>query len=62
MKYCGDTGNACNHRCQREILIGGIGADRLIGDQDEDILIAGYTSWDNNSSANNLAITSILKE
>ena len=30
---------------------GGIGADRIVGNQEEDILIAGYTSYDNNDAA-----------
>ena len=37
----------------RDLLIGGFGADRLIGDAQEDILIAGYTSFDNNDGALN---------
>ena len=35
----------------RDILIGGVGADRISGNADEDILIAGYTSYDNNVTA-----------
>ena len=30
----------------RDILIGGAGADRVKGNSDEDILIAGYTAYD----------------
>ena len=55
----GDSGNDLIEGGDgRDLLIGGIGADRLIGDKDEDILIAGYTIWDNN----NLAIASLMKE
>ena len=30
----------------RDLLIGGRGADRLVGNADDDILIAGFTAWD----------------
>lgn len=42
----------------RDLLIGGIGADRLVGNADDDILIAGYTAYDNNDTA----LRSIMKE
>ncbi len=32
-------------------MIGGRGADRLVGNSDEDILVAGYTAYDNVSHA-----------
>jgi len=30
----------------RDLLIGGVGADRIVGNSDQDILIAGYTTFD----------------
>ena len=42
----------------RDLLIGGFGADRLMGNADEDIVIAGYTSFDNNDSA----LSAIMQE
>jgi Ca2+-binding RTX toxin-like protein len=42
----------------RDLLIGGFGADRIVGNQEEDILIAGWTAWDNND----LAIAAIMRE
>ena len=35
----------------RDLMIGGIGADRLVGNTEEDILIAGYTAYDDNDEA-----------
>jgi Ca2+-binding RTX toxin-like protein len=35
----------------RDLLIGGNGADRLVGNADDDILIAGFTAWDNSAAA-----------
>lgn len=32
-------------------MIGGFGADNLVGDAGDDILIGGYTSYDNNETA-----------
>jgi VCBS repeat-containing protein len=42
----------------RDLLIGGVGADRLVGDAEEDILIAGWTSYDDDVAA----LTSLMKE
>ena len=42
----------------RHSLIGGIGADRIVGNAAADILIAGYTAYD----ANDEAICKIMKE
>ena len=42
----------------RDLLIGGFGLDRLVGNAQDDILIAGYTDFDQNSTALDL----ILKE
>ncbi len=42
----------------RDLIIGGIGADRIVGNQDDDILIAGYTAYDNDS----LGLRSLMKE
>jgi Ca2+-binding RTX toxin-like protein len=35
----------------RDLLIGGIGRDDLVGNSDDDMLVAGYTSFDNNEAA-----------
>jgi Ca2+-binding RTX toxin-like protein len=35
----------------RDLLIGGVGADRIIGNADDDVLIAGYTVYDNSPTA-----------
>jgi Ca2+-binding RTX toxin-like protein len=35
----------------RVLLVGGMGADRIVGNADDDILIAGYTSHDTNPAA-----------
>lgn len=35
----------------RDLMIGGLGADRMVGDPEDDILIAGYTAFDNNAEA-----------
>ena len=59
----------CERRCERlpaahrqpdrrDLLIGGLGADRLVGNDDDDILIAGTTAWDNNEEA----LCHIMKE
>lgn len=37
----------------RDLIIGGTGADRIGGNHDDDILIAGFTVYDNDSSALN---------
>jgi len=42
----------------RDLLIGGRGADRLFGNVDDDILIAGFTSFD----ANDAALAAIMSE
>ena len=42
----------------RDLLIGGFGLDKLVGNAQDDILIAGYTDFDQNSTALDL----ILKE
>ena len=42
----------------RDLVIGGLGADRLVGDQEEDILVAGSTAYDNV----NQALFSLLDE
>lgn len=34
-----------------DLLIGGLGEDRVVGDAHDDILIAGYTRWDNDLAA-----------
>ena len=39
-------------------MIGGLGADRLFGNADDDLLIAGYTSYD----ANDLALLALALE
>jgi Ca2+-binding RTX toxin-like protein len=43
---------------RRDLLIGGTGADRLVGNADDDILIAGTTAWDNDAGA----LCAILEE
>jgi Ca2+-binding RTX toxin-like protein len=35
----------------RDILVGGLGRDRIWGNTDEDIIIGGYTLYDNDSAA-----------
>lgn len=35
----------------RDLLIGGKGADRIVGNSDDDILISGFTAYDNNRAA-----------
>jgi subtilisin family serine protease len=35
----------------RDILIGGMGADRIVGNADDDILISGFTAFDNDRAA-----------
>ena len=35
----------------RDILIGGTGTDRIVGNADDDILIAGFTEFDNSEAA-----------
>jgi Ca2+-binding RTX toxin-like protein len=42
----------------RDLLLGGFGADRLIGNGSDDILIAGYTSFDEDETA----LTAIMNE
>ena len=42
----------------RDLLIGGLNADRIVGNPDDDILIAGYTAYD----ANDEALCKIMKE
>ena len=42
----------------RDLLIGGFGADQLLGNQDEDVLIAGFTSHD----ADDHALLMIMQE
>ncbi len=44
--------------CVAQLLIGGLGADKLVGDADDDILIAGVTAFD----ANDSALQSIMAE
>lgn len=40
------------------MLIGGTGADRLVGDADDDILIAGYTLYD----INQMTLAAVMAE
>jgi PKD repeat protein len=35
----------------RDLIIGGWGADRLVGNTDDDVLVAGWTVWDNDPAA-----------
>lgn len=35
----------------RDLLIGGRGADRIVGNSDDDILVAGFTAYDDDSHA-----------
>jgi Ca2+-binding RTX toxin-like protein len=42
----------------RDLLIGGFGADHLLGNADDDILVAGWTTYD----ANALALRSVMAE
>ncbi len=42
----------------RDLIIGGRGADRIVGNNDDDILVAGFTAYDDDSHA----LAHILKE
>jgi Ca2+-binding RTX toxin-like protein len=35
----------------RDLLIGGAGADRIVGNEDDDVLIAGFTRYDADPTA-----------
>ena len=39
----------------RDFLIGGRGADRIVGNADDDLLISGFTAYDNDRPAPGLA-------
>lgn len=46
----------------KSLLIGGEGTDKITGNSGGDILIAGYTNFDPSSTANDMALESILAE
>jgi len=54
----GDGADLLQGQDGRDLLIGGDGADRIIGMADDDILVAGYSSYDNDA----VALNAILSE
>jgi Ca2+-binding RTX toxin-like protein len=58
----GDGNDTLIGETGRDFLIGGNGADTLTGYQDDDIVVAGRTSYDAASAANDQAMLSIMAE
>ena len=61
-RQCGGSGNdSVTTGSGQDVIKGGAGddlIDRIVGNADEDLLIAGYTSFDNNDTA----LSAVMKE